>query len=172
MKAHPDSAADVGMNHFGLLSSSVFNEVNLSDKLFVEPFKGILKLTDRVGISIRVIREKTLEDLLTVKPIDQPSRGQLDIAVNLALGYLPHSEIKGGLLMVAPLGLVVKHPTHVHHDVTLTEDLRVPGPHNFGITILRQHLEEDASEDFVTVKGAVMCSNPDPSLELVTDPSS
>ena len=63
--------------------------------------------------------------------------------------------------MVVPLGLVVKHPTHVHHDVTLTEDLRVPGPHNFGITILRQHLEEDASEDLTTVKGAVMCSNPD-----------
>ena len=83
-------------------------------------------------------------------------------------GHLPHCEIKGGLMMVVPLGLVVKHPTHVHHDVTLTEDLRVPGPHNLGIAILWQHLEEDASEDLVTVKGAIMCPNPGLSLELVT----
>ena len=71
-------------------------------------------------------------------------------------------------MMVVPLGLVVKHPTHVHHDVTLTEDLQVPGPHNFDIAILWQHLEEDASEDLVTVKGSIMCPNPGLSLELVT----
>ena len=88
--------------------------------------------------------------------------------LQVAPGYLPHCETESGLMMVVPLGLVVKHPTHVHHDVTLTEDLQVPGPHNLGIAIFWQHLQEDASEDFVTVKGAIMCPNPDLSLELVT----
>ena len=70
--------------------------------------------------------------------------------------------------MVVPLGLVIKHSTDVHHNITVTEDLRVPGPDNLGIAILWQHLEEDTGEDLVTVKGAIMGPNPDPSLEPVT----
>ena len=70
--------------------------------------------------------------------------------------------------MIIFLGLVVEDSAHVHHDVTLTEDVRVPGPDNFSVTILWQQLEEDAGEYFVTVEGAIVCPDPDSSLKLVT----
>ena len=111
-------------------------------------------------LSSAVVNEVNLYDKFVVEDL----KGMLQVAS----GYLPHCETESGLMMVVPLGLVVKHPTHVHHDVTLTEDLQVPGPHNLGIAIFWQHLQEDASEDFVTVKGAIMCPNPGLSLELVT----
>jgi len=63
------------------------------------------------------------------------------------------------LVVIVSMGAGVIHSPHIHYQITVLQQLRVPGSSYPGITILWEHLEHVAGQGFITVESTIVSAN-------------